>query len=98
MPPTVSASARIDIRTTPEMKSLAEKAAALSGMSLSEFIKAALLAKSQEVFTQHETRMLADRDRDIFLMVLEEPALPNLALRTAAKDFKNAILDGSLKP
>ena len=93
-----SSSARVDFRTTQEVKSLIEQAAAVYGMNLSEFIKTTLIEKSREVLEQHQMRVLSDRDRDIFLTLLELPAAPNKALHTAALNFKKAVKDGSLQP
>jgi len=42
------------------------------------------------------TRKLSDRDRDIFLKMLEEPAEPNEALRKAAEEYKKRIKDKTL--
>ncbi len=42
------------------------------------------------------TRKLSDRDRDIFLKMLEEPAEPNEALRKAAEEYKKRIKDKTI--
>ena len=91
-----SPSARVDFRTTPEMKNLIERAAIISGMTVSEFIKSVIFAKSQEIISQHETRILSDKDRDIFLALLDNPGEPNEALCGAIENFKKSVEDGSL--
>ena len=75
-----------------------EQAAAINGLTVSEFIKVTMLAKSHEVLAQHETHVLSDRDRDTFLALLEESAPPNAALRAAAVRYTKAVRDGSLIP
>jgi uncharacterized protein (DUF1778 family) len=90
--------ARVDFRTTPEVKALIEQAAALYGMTVSEYIKATVVEKSRQVIAQSETRLLSDRDRDLFLALLDAPAAPNAALLAAAVDFKNAVKDKALIP
>ena len=90
--------ARVDFRTTQEVKSLIEQAAAVNGMNLSEFIKTTLIEKSREVLERHEMRVLSDRDRDIFLELLEASPAPNEALRKAAANFKKAVKEGTLTP
>jgi uncharacterized protein (DUF1778 family) len=88
--------ARIDFRTTPEVKSLIEQAAAIYGMTVSEYIKAIVVEKSRQVIEHHETRILSDRDRDLFLSLLDAPAAPNAALLAAAAEFKNVVKDKAL--
>jgi uncharacterized protein (DUF1778 family) len=90
--------ARVDFRTTPEVKSLIEQAAAIYGMTVSEYIKVTVVEKSRQVIAQNETRLLSDRDRDLFLGLLDAPAAPNAALRAAAADFKSAVKDKALIP
>lgn len=90
--------ARVDFRTTPEVKALIEQAAALYGMTVSEYIKATVVEKSRQVIAQSEMRVLSDRDRDLFLALLDAPAAPNTALLAAAADFKNAVKDKALIP
>lgn len=90
--------ARVDFRTTPEVKSLIERAAAINGNSVSDFITATVLERSREVIERNETRVISDRDRDIFLSLIDAPAAPNDALRAAAMDFKQAVKDGDLVP
>ena len=89
---------RIDFRATPEVKSIIERAAAIYGVSVSEFIKSTILEKSREVIAQNETRVLSNRDRDRFLALLDAPAAPNDALRAAAADFKRAAQSRELIP
>jgi uncharacterized protein (DUF1778 family) len=88
--------ARLDLRTTPHAKALIEDAAAICGQNVSAFIEATMIAKAQDVLAQYEMRTLSDRDRDIFLALLEEPAAPNAALRAASADLKKAVTDRSL--
>jgi uncharacterized protein (DUF1778 family) len=90
--------ARLDIRTTKEIRRVIEHAAVLQGMTVSEYAKAILLHHAQEVVERHETRRLSDRDRDLFLDLLDNPPAPNDSLRAAAADFRQAVEDGSLIP
>jgi uncharacterized protein (DUF1778 family) len=90
--------ARVDFRTTPEIKALIEQAAALYGMTVSEYIKATVVEKSRQVIEHNETRILSDRDRDLFLSLLDAPAAPNAALLAAAADFRSAVKEKALIP
>ncbi len=42
------------------------------------------------------TRKLSDRDRDIFLKMLEDPSEPNEALKKAVAEYKKRIKEGTL--
>lgn len=90
--------ARVDIRTTVEMRDLIEQAATLLGLTTSEYVKATLADHAQSVIEQHATRRLSDRDRDLFLTLLDTPPAPNEALRKAATEFRAAVENGSLIP
>lgn len=93
-----SPKARVDFRTTGEIRSLLEHAATLQGMTLAEFAKYTLVREANQVIAEHETRTLSDRDRDRFLALLDEPPAPNEALLAAAEDVKRAVQEGRLKP
>ncbi len=67
-------------------------------MTVSEYIKVTVVEKSRQVIENNETRCLSDRDRDIFLSLLDAPVAPNEALRAAAADFKRAVKDMALIP
>jgi uncharacterized protein (DUF1778 family) len=98
MPAATQNQARVDFRTTPAVKSLIEQAAAINGMTVSEFIKATVVEKSREVVEQAETRVLSNRDRDAFLAILDAQAAPNTALQQAVARFGDAVRDGTLIP
>lgn len=89
---------RIDFRTAPEVKDLIERAASLQGMTTSEFIKSVVVPASQQVVERHETRVLSDRDRDMFLLLLDNPPAPNEALKAAAQRFKAQVRSGDMHP
>ena len=89
---------RIDFRTAPDVKDLIERAASLQGMTTSEFIKSVVVPASEQVVERHETRVLSDRDRDLFLLLLDNPPAPNEALKTAAQRFKNQVRSGNVRP
>lgn len=90
--------ARVDIRTTPEAREMIAQAAMLQGLTIAEYAKATLTRDAQMVVEQHETRRLSDRDRDLFLQLLDTPPAPNAALRAAAAEFRQAVESGSLIP
>jgi uncharacterized protein (DUF1778 family) len=83
---------RIDLRISSELKRLIEQAAALSGMTTSNFIAGTVVARSREVVREAETIRLSNRDRDIFLSLLnDEEARPNAAMLEAARLHQQKI-------
>jgi len=82
LPPSNPASeaARINLRTSPEVKALIERAAALMGTTVSSFISQTMYETSHRVVAEQDTLTLSDRDRDAFLAALENPPAPTQAL------------------
>lgn len=80
--------ARINFRLPVDMKEVVERAAVASGQSLTDFAIQALVTKANEVLEHQHVRTLTDRDRDIFLALLDSDEGPNEALRSAAEDYK----------
>ncbi|MEW6367233.1 MAG: DUF1778 domain-containing protein [Acidobacteriota bacterium] len=74
-------SARIDLRLSPQVRGEIERAADISGLTLSAFMLAHARDAARRVLSEHEAIVLSDRDRDIFLRAIENPPEPNKALR-----------------
>ncbi len=87
-----SQAARLNFRLPPEIKERIENAALVSGITVTDFAITALANTAQEVLEKHHTRVLSDRDRDIFLAMLEEPPEPSAALKKAVKEYKKRIV------
>jgi uncharacterized protein (DUF1778 family) len=88
---TAKALARLDFRIAPENKQVIEKAATLNGQSVSDFAVSTLLKSAREVLEHHGQTTLSNRDRDIFLEMLDNPPQPNEALRRAVKDYRQLV-------
>ena len=82
-------SSRLDIRLTPETKSLIQEAAELQNQTITQFAVAALADAAGRVVTEHKQTVLTDRDRDRFLALLDAPPAPNKALKAAAKRYRS---------
>ncbi|MEJ7617043.1 MAG: DUF1778 domain-containing protein [Pyrinomonadaceae bacterium] len=80
--------ARLNFRLPTEVKDVIERAAVVSGLTVTDFAINALVNSAHEVLEQHQTRTLSDRDRDVFLALLDSDQEPNEALKKAAKDYK----------
>ena len=64
-----------------EAREAIERAAVLTNLTVVDFAVNAVVTTANEVLQQ--TRSLTDRDRDLFLALLDEEAEPNEALRDA---------------
>ena len=78
--------ARIEFRLPPESKGLIEEAAKLLGMNVSEFASSRLVALARQTIAEHNVTRLTNRDRDIFLAMLDAEGKPNEALAQAFRD------------
>lgn len=81
--------ARLNFRLPSRLKRTIEQAAAQTGQSVSDFAISTLVRSAQEVMEQSTETRLSDRDRDLFLAMLDDvDARPNDALAEAAKRYK----------
>lgn len=84
--------ARLNFRLPPEIKEKIENAALVSGVTVTDFAITTLADAAEEVLEKHQTRMLSNRDRDIFLEMLENPPEPNEVLKKAVSEYKKRII------
>ncbi|MBI4580218.1 MAG: DUF1778 domain-containing protein [Planctomycetes bacterium] len=84
------ATMRMSCRLRPENKALIDQAARLLGMSVSEFANSRLVEIARQIIAEHNVTRLTDRDRDVFLTMLDADAEPNAALRKAFREVKSA--------
>ncbi len=77
--------ARLNFRLPSEVKERIEDAAIVSGLTVTDFAINALVNHAEQVLETHHKRKLSDRDRDVFLKMLENPPAPNADLRAAVK-------------
>lgn len=79
-PPIGPRLARMEQRTSPEVKALIEEAAALVGITASEFIVSHAAQAARETLSRAEgTRLMTEEDRRAFLLALEDTE-PNAGL------------------
>lgn len=83
-------SERINLRTSVETKNLLARAAALRGLSLSNFLLEAAQQLAQEVIKEQEQILLSQRDWERFALILDDDSLPNVKLQKAMGKFKAA--------
>lgn len=84
--------ARLNFRLPDEIKKRIENAALVSGVTVTDFAISALAQTAEKVLEEHHTRTLSNRDRDVFLKLLESPPKPNEALKKAVKEYKKRVV------
>ncbi len=79
------ASPRVAIRMKPELKTRIEEAAALMGLTVTDFVVSTLSERASEVLQRQAGITLSDRDRDRLLAALNRPGKPIPALVATLK-------------
>lgn len=80
---------RINVRISSELKHTIENAAAALGQSVSEFTISTVVREARHVLQESEITRLSNRDRDIFLKILDDAdRKPNAALKAAANRYR----------
>ncbi|MDX2029629.1 MAG: DUF1778 domain-containing protein [Blastocatellia bacterium] len=75
----------MDMRLDAHTKMLIERAAAITGQTLTDFAVSNLVYSAMATIERHERLVMTDRDRDRFLKALDRPAKPLPALAKAAR-------------
>lgn len=83
---------RLNIRIRPDIKDQIERAANISGKTMTDFAVSTLSEAAEQILEHSRSVELSNRDRDIFLRVLDQRAKPNKYLRRAAKTHKKLIV------
>jgi len=89
---TAGSDARLNFRLSSELKQTIEQAAAELGQSVSDFAVSTLVQSARKVLQENHQRQLTNRDRDLFLKMLDQTSSkPNEALRKAAKRYRSRV-------
>lgn len=88
MPGAATRKDRINFRLDRQQKALIERAATTAGQSVTEFAVSHLVKEARSVLREQETAMLSDRDRRVFMSMLEAATQPNAALKRAASIYR----------
>jgi uncharacterized protein (DUF1778 family) len=84
---------RLEARVSREQKSLLERAAALEGRSLSDFVVASAQSAALETIQRHEVIALTARDSLAFAQALTDPLASNDRLRAAARRHQEVVAE-----
>jgi uncharacterized protein (DUF1778 family) len=82
---------RLEARVTPEQKRLIERAAALRGTSVTEFVVASAQEAASNTVRDFEVLYLQDEAREVFVRALLHPPAPNAAARAAVKWYRRNV-------
>ena len=79
---------RLATRVPAEVKAILQRAADLTGRSLSDFVLASAQAAARETIRQHELVELSARDSRLLAEALLNPPAPNARLRAAFEEHQ----------
>ena len=80
--------ARLNFRLPSQLKQTIEEAAARTGQSVSDFAVSTLVRTARDVIEQDNVTSLSNRDRDVFISLLDDKEVrPNEALTAAARKY-----------
>jgi uncharacterized protein (DUF1778 family) len=80
--------ARLEARVTDEQKAILQRAAALTGRSLSDFVVASAQDAAMRTIHDHELIRLTADERTEFVKAMLTPPAPSDRLKKAAKAYK----------
>ncbi len=84
---------RFNARLTEEQKWLFERAAALYGQSVSQFVMSSAQRAAEQAIREHEVISLSARDSQAVMEALLHPAPAGPALRKAAERYQSLVSD-----
>jgi uncharacterized protein (DUF1778 family) len=85
--------ARLETRVTADQKRLFQRAADLTGRSLTDFILSSAQEVAARTVREHDVLSVSGRDRELFVNALLQPPAPSRRLRQAARRYKRALGD-----
>ena len=79
---------RIHLRLNDTAKDKIERAAALRGTTVTEFVISTVMSKAEQVIAEQEKIVLHNRDREAFLDAILHPPTPKKVLVTAMSHYQ----------
>ena len=83
--------ARLETRVTAEQKRLFQRAADLTGRSLTDFILTSAQEVAARTVREHDVLTVSGRDRELFVSALLQPPASSRRLRQAAGRYRRAL-------
>jgi uncharacterized protein (DUF1778 family) len=87
--PDTTRGARLEVRVSVAQKGLLQRAAALSGCTLSDFVVASAQDAARLVITEHESIRLSREEQLAFVEALLQPPEPNARVKRAAMAYRS---------
>ena len=88
----LAATARLEVRVRPDTKARLERAAALTQVPVSDFVRSAAEDRAEQVLAEHDTQTLVPAEfYDELLAALDAPAQPNATLSRAAGRARDLV-------
>lgn len=84
---------RVSARIPRESRELLERAAALSGATLNQFVVQAAIKEAQALLAREQAISLTEADAAVFFQALEKPPAPNSRLKKAAAAYRRSALN-----
>ena len=81
---------RIGARVPPDVYETLNRAAALTGATVNQFLVQSALKEAQAVIEREQTIRLSRRDCELLFDLLEKPPKPNARLSAALKRYQKA--------
>ena len=81
----------IEMRVRPSDKDRFSRAAELTGVKLTTFVRASAAREAERILREHQTTTLSERDRQALLEALDNPPTPTRAARDAVRDYRSRI-------
>ena len=82
---------RLEARVTPAQKRLIERAAALRGTSLTEFVVASAQQAATNAIREFDVLHLRDEARELFIDAVLHPPAPRDSARAAAERYRKRV-------
>ena len=83
--------ARLEARVSRTQKSMFERAASLSGRTLTEFVVTTVQEAAKKVIEDHQTIKLTQAEQQAFVKALLDPPAPSKRLRKAYDSYRQEL-------
>ncbi len=85
------ATSNIEMRIRPSDKERIARAAELTGVKLTTFVRASAAREAERIVREHRMTTLSERDRLAVLEALDNPPAPTGAAREAVRNYRSRI-------
>ena len=82
---------RLAARVTPEQKEIIQRAAALEGRTLTDYVIGSVEAAARETIRSHDMVQLSQEGTRAFFAAIANPSVPNERLRDAAERYRKFV-------